>query len=59
MNEWIVTLTYATHHIIADDYSISGGMYLFWIGKIVVRSFPEADVVSVTLKGRAATEKQR
>ena len=53
MYQYKVVLTYATHYVIADDYSVSGGMYLFWLGKDVVRSFPSADVEQVTLVGAA------
>lgn len=53
MYQYKVTLTYATHYVIADDYSVSGGFYLFWIGKDVVRSFPVNDVEDVKLQGKA------
>lgn len=49
MHEFKVYLTYATHHVFADDYSVSGGLYLFWIGTEVVRSFPVNDVERVEL----------
>lgn len=48
MYTWKVELTYGTHFVVADDYSISGGYYIFWIGKTSVRMFPEADVEKVT-----------
>jgi hypothetical protein len=59
VNEYQVNLVYGTHYVVADDYSVSGGFYIFWIGKTNVRMFPEKDVESVTLKGRAKTEKPR
>lgn len=60
MNKYEVVLTYGTHYVVADDYSVSGGFYLFWVGSSVVRSFPVADVIEVKLQGRAySTERQR
>jgi hypothetical protein len=47
MYQFQVTLTYATHYVFADDYSVSGGRYIFWIKQRSVRSFPITDVVSV------------
>lgn len=52
MNNYKVRLTYATHFVVADDYSLSGGFYLFWLGQDVVRSFPEGDVEQVIFMGR-------
>lgn len=53
MNKYKVILTYATHFVVADDYSVSGGLYLFWVGKDVVRSFPVNDVEQVKYLGGA------
>ena len=47
MHEYKVILTYATHFVWADDYSISGGYYIFWVGTQNVRMFPEEDVEQV------------
>ena len=44
-----VTLYYQTFYLRADDYSVTDGMYLFWIGTTVVRSFPLTDVERVDI----------
>lgn len=49
MYEWRVRLTYATHYVIADDYSVAGELYLFWDGQHIVRSFPAGEVESVDM----------
>lgn len=49
MHLYKVTLTYGTHYVPADDYSVSGGLYLFWVKSTVVRSFPEKDVIKVEI----------
>jgi hypothetical protein len=59
MYEWKVELTYGTHYLFADDYSVSGGLYIFWIGKTNVRSFRESEVVNVSRVGSASTERPR
>lgn len=52
MYEYRVRLIYGTHYVIADDYSVSGGFFLFWVGRKVVRSFPQDDVEGVDLIGK-------
>jgi len=56
---WKVELTYGTHYVIADDYSVTGGFYIFWVGKNNVRMFPDVDVVNVSNIGKATTERVR
>ena len=46
-----VTLYYQTFYLRADDYSVSGGRYLFWVGQKVVRSFLIEDVERVDIVG--------
>jgi hypothetical protein len=55
MYEYRVRLTYATHYVVADDYSVSGGFYIFWLGKTNVRMFPEEDVEKVERKKEDGT----
>lgn len=47
MYQFKVLLTYGTHYVWADDYSVTKGRYVFWKGKQIVRSFPEEDVQDV------------
>lgn len=47
MYEYKITLTFATHYVWADDYSVSGGFHIFWVGKTNVRMFPSSDVEKV------------
>lgn len=55
MYEWEVILTYGVHYVTADDYSVTHGRYIFWVGNRSVRQFPEEDVVDVRKIGLAST----
>jgi hypothetical protein len=49
MYEWRVRLTYMTHYVIADDYSVAGDRDIFWDGQVIVRSFPADEVINVDM----------
>jgi hypothetical protein len=47
MNTYKIVLTYGTFFVRADYYSLINGNYQFWMGRRIVVSYPESDVVNV------------